>query len=74
MQNDQIALRVTFKECILGNARNPRTPDGLEMSRHFGQGVGEAVFAFFVLYHADALHEIGDGDEVACYRYVDGCR
>ena len=64
MQDHEVALGVAFEERVLGNVRDGCCPGRLEVAGDFGEGVWEAVGALFVGDDGDALHEIGDCDQV----------
>lgn len=57
---------------MLCDVRDGRAPGRLEMASDFSEGVWEAVGAFLVGDDGDALHEVGDRDQVVRYGNVDG--
>ncbi len=71
MQDHDVAFGVTLEERVLCDVRDGRAPGRLEVAGYFGQGVREAVGALFVGDDGDALHEVGDCDQVVRYGDVD---
>lgn len=47
-------------------------PGRLEVASDLGEGVWQAVGAFFIGHDGDTLHEIGDRNQVVRYSDVDG--
>lgn len=56
---------------MLCDVRDSRAPGRLEVAGDFGEGVLAAVGSFLVGDDGDALHEVGNRDQVVGYGDVD---
>ena len=72
VQDHEVTFGVALEEGVFCDVGDSGTPGCLEVAGDFSEGVWEAVGALFVGDDGDALHEVGDRDQVVRYGDIDG--
>lgn len=73
-EHDEVTFGLANEEHIFVNGGYGRSPNSLIVSTDFFQSVVGAVLPLGILDNADALHQVGNHDEITDDGEIDGCR